>query len=159
MRAMGARGRGARAAAALGARLCGAEGPRCPESRRREERAAIAPLASAPLAHSLARCLCASLGISVHVAGSAGRGRRKGEEGAARSDASRPREPAGSGGGGSRPRQRSVLGGGERGTGSALPALVPGGSRGSPRPRLPRRCLFLLAEMTRRLLPPENISK
>lgn len=38
------------------------------------------------------------------------------------------------------------------------PALL-AKSRDSSRPRIPRRCLFLLAEMTRRLPPPENISK
>ncbi|XP_058681598.1 protein FAM246C-like [Ammospiza caudacuta] len=91
-----------------GGRRSPGEGRGCAERRDRAARNPAggrrAPLyPRLPLLRSLARRLCASLGISVHVAGSAGRGRRrrrrKGEKGAARSDASRPREPAGSGGG------------------------------------------------------------
>lgn len=137
-----------------------AEGPRSPESRRREERATISPLASAPLARSLAASV-PLWGFQFMLparrgggGGGGGRGKR-GRHAPTPPAPANPRAAAVAPG----PAERSVLGGGERGTGFALPALVPGGSRGSPRPRLLRRCLFLLAEMTRRLLLPENISK
>lgn len=158
-------GHGRLGGAGLGRRRSPGEGRGCAWRRDRAARnprgGRTEPLyPRLPPLRSLARRLCASLGISVHVAGSAGRGRRrrKGEKGAARSDASRPRQPAGSGGG-SGPRRE--VGPGRR-RARHRPDRARSGARrlpGSPRPRLLRRCLFLLAEMTRRLLLPENISK
>lgn len=154
---MGARGRGARAAAALRARGEAARGggsalPGIPAAGGDEPLYPRLP----PL-----RSLAASVPLwgfqfmlPARRGGGGGRGRR-GRHAPTPPAPADPRAAAAAPG----PAERSVLGDGERGTGSALPALLPGGSRGSPRPRLPRRCLFLLAEMTRRLLPPENISK